>query len=261
MKNTYLISLLIVVSAIVTLGLSAAHADACETLSLNDKIQKAMKLKDRTESDISRDRNRQPAKALEFMGFKTDMKVIEFNPGNNFWYTKLLEPLLRDEGELIVAGNNAWMEEWLENIASARLNKVKRIAIDMDWSNEKREFLMDVIDFKTSNADMLLNIREYHNLPNENRSTFNKAVYKALKPGGTYVVIDHTRRHMKEDSFEVYRREDPVRVIKEITDAGFNFTKYSNMFYRPDDHLNLELRRKSVRGNSDRFFLVFNKPK
>ncbi len=244
-----------------SLGLSAPHADACETPSLNKQIQQAMKLKDRTASDISRDNNRQPVKALEFMGLKADMKVIEFNPGNNFWYTKLLEPLLKDEGELIIAGNNAWMKEWLADIASERLHNVKRIAIDMDWSNEKREFVMNAVDFKSSNVDMLLNIREYHNLPNENRSTFNKAVYKALKPGGTYVVIDHTRRHMKEESFEVYRREDPVRVIKEITDAGFNFTKYSTMFYRPDDHLNLELRRKSVRGNSDRFFLVFNKPK
>ena len=47
----------------------------------------------------------------------------------------------------------------------------------------KREFLMAAVDFKTTDVDMLLNIREYHNLPDANRATFNQAVYKALKPG------------------------------------------------------------------------------
>jgi predicted methyltransferase len=242
------------------IGLSMLSSHAAQQPSIKEQIQQAMQLSDRSESDIKRDNNRQPARAMEFIGLKSNMKVIEFNPGNYFWYTKLLAPVLEDDGELIVAGNNEWMQEWLAELDNARMNNVTRTHIDMDWSNEKREFIMDNVDFKTTDADMLLNIREYHNLPDADRLDFNRAVYKALKPGGSYVVIDHTRRHMKENSLEVFRREDPIRVIKEIQEAGFVFSKYSDMFYRPDDNLNFEVSRKTVSGNSDRFFFVFTKP-
>lgn len=248
-------------AVLIVLGLSAINANATETLSVKEKMQYALKLGDRTQADKKRDHNRLPIAAMEFAGLKDNMKVIEFNPGSDFWYSKLLEPVLRDNGELLLAGNSDWMDEWLASMPSDRIAKLKRIHVDMDWSNETREFVMDAVDFKTNDADMLLNIREYHNLPDKNRTSFNQAAFKALKPGGIYVVIDHSRRHMKENSFEVYRREDPIRVIKEVQNAGFVFTKYSNMFYRPGDDLSLELRRRSVIGNSDRFFFVFHKPK
>ncbi len=84
---------------------------------------------------------------------------------------------------------------------------------------------------------------------------------RTLKPGGTYVVIDHTRRHMQSDSPENWRREDPVKVLTEIQQAGFEFIKQSDIFYRLDDSLQYEVGRKSVAGNTDRFFFVFRKPK
>ena len=49
----------------------------------------------------------------------------------------------------------------------------------------------------------------------------NAVVFEALKPGGLYGVVDHTRRHMQGDNSEVWRRMDPVQMIKEIEAAGF----------------------------------------
>ncbi len=257
MKNKLLLSLLL------GLGLSSASAFAADDGGIKAKIEAAMKLEYRTEEDTKRDENRAPVQALEFMGLKEDMKVIEFIPGGG-WYTKILAPVLAEKGELHLAHPDKWFDGLDKLIKENKeLSKVKRLPLKgFDWNNEKKELKhSEGIDFKMTDADMLLNIRMYHNLPDADRETFNNAAFKALKPGGTYVVITHTRRHGEENGPENWRRSDPVRVIKEIQDAGFEFTKYSNMFHKADDELRYEVGRKTVAGNTDRFFFVFNKPK
>ena len=82
----------------------------------------------------------------------------------------------------------------------------------------------------------------------------------ALKPGGVYGIVDHTRRHNEPASAETWRRVDPVLVIKEVLDAGFVFEAYSDLHYRPDDDLRFDSQRESLKGYSDRFTLKFRKP-
>ena len=65
---------------------------------------------------------------------------------------------------------------------------------------------------------------------------------------------------MQPDSYEAWRRIDPVQVIKEVEAAGFRFVDYTDLHYKPDDELLYEVGRKSVTGNTDRFTLLFEKP-
>ena len=94
----------------------------------------------------------------------------------------------------------------------------------------------------------------------EARAIINEQVFKSLKSGGIYGVVDHTQRHMEPISNESRRRLDPVLVIKEIQAAGFVFEDYSDLHFKPDDELRYEVGRKSVTGNSDRFTILFRKP-
>jgi len=75
-----------------------------------------------------------------------------------------------------------------------------------------------------------------------------------------YGVIDHTRRHNDPDTSENWRRMDPVLAIKEIQEAGFELVDFSDLHFRPDDELRYEVGRKTVRGNTDRFTMLFRKP-
>lgn len=109
-------------------------------------------------------------------------------------------------------------------------------------------------------ADMVLTFRNYHNFSSAARAGLNKSCYDALKPGGLYGVIDHTRRHMEADTRENRRRVDPVLAIKEIQAAGFELVDFSDIHYKPDDELRYEVGRKTVTGNTDRFALLFRKP-
>lgn len=252
-------SKLVQLVAMATALTHTVHVNAETGPATESKIEQAMQLEYRTDADKARDGNRWAPGALKFMGLKDDMKVFEFGPGDG-WYTKILAPVLKEKGHLSIGYPEAWLAGLDELMTTEPMAKVRRVNLDMQWDRELRAFDFNGVDFKTDDLDMFLNIREYHNLHGEERAEFNRAVYQALKPGGTYVVIDHTRRHMQQDGPENWRREDPVTVLLEIQQAGFEFVKQSDMFYRLDDNLEYEVGRKTVAGNTDRFFFVFKKP-
>ena len=118
---------------------------------------------------------------------------------------------------------------------------------------------MPEFSFGVKRLDMVLTFRNMHNFTEEGRANINKAVFEALKSGGIYGVVDHTRRHMQASDNEVWRRMDPVTVIKEVQAAGFEFVDFSPLHFRPDDELRYEVGRKTVTGNTDRFTLLFKK--
>ena len=227
---------------------------------LQEKIKLVMKMEHRTELEMERDRNRDPVRALEFFGLKENMKVIEFAPGNG-WYTKILAPVLNKKGELHLAYKSQWLNEMNDMLALNSFSSTKKLPIALDWNNEESRYQLGDLSFAMTDADMVLNIREYHNFNQEDNNKLNKATFEALKPGGTYVIVDHSRRHMAPETDELGRREDAVKVILDVQAAGFRLEKSSDMFYRPDDELRYEVGRKTIRGNTDRFTLVFKKPK
>ena len=82
----------------------------------------------------------------------------------------------------------------------------------------------------------------------------------ALKPGGYYGIVDHTRRHMEPGTRENGRRVDPVLVIKEVQESGFEFVDFSDSLRRPNDLLVLEVGNPEVSDRADGFTLLFRKP-
>jgi len=244
----------------IIVGFVLTHtAAAQDSTATQRKVEAALQLEYRTSADRGRDGNRLATDAIEFMGLKDGMRVFEFAPGNG-WYTKILAPVLKDKGHLSIGYPAKWLVDLEELMATPQMEKVQQVDLAVDWDAEKYAYVFEGMDFQTSNLDMFLNIREYHNLYGEERAEFNQAVFNALKPGGRYVVIDHTRRHMQPDNPENKRREDPVVVLTEVLRAGFEMEKSSDMFYRADDTLAYEVGRKTVTGNTDRFFFVFRKP-
>jgi len=215
----------------------------------SDNIEQAMLSDIRTDSDKDRDRNRIPVKTLEFFGIRDDMKVLELIPGGG-WYTKLLAPALRDNGQFYLSLGTKSLKNSLLKLKP--FDKVELLG--------REDYKLDNLNFAVTDLDAVLTFRNYHNFGENERMNINKAAFKALKPGGIYGVVDHTRRHMQKDNDENGRRVDPVLAIKEIQDAGFSFVDFSTLHYKSDDELRFEVGRKSVRGNSDRFTLLFKKP-
>ena len=227
--------------------------------TFSDNIKVAMKAEARSEKDKDRDRNRRPVETLEFFGIQEDMKVLELIPGGG-WYTALLAPALKDKGQLYLGMAGDRIKDGL--LKQKGFSKVETVSNDSKWERNKEEKRYDLsnINFDVKNIDAVLTFRNYHNLSLATRTSVNVEALKALKPGGIYGIVDHTRRHMQSENDENGRRVDPVLVIKEVEAAGFEFVDYSNIHYKADDELRYEVGRKSVTGNSDRFTLLFKKP-
>jgi predicted methyltransferase len=234
----------------------AAAAAADDFTATGDKIRTAMAADIRTAEEVDRDPNRRPVETLEFFGLRDDMKVVELIPGGG-WYTKLLAPVLAENGEYYAAIGTTRIKESLAG--QPGFEKMNIVAEDAKVyrPEDARLYTLEVGDLGVEGADMVLTFRNYHNFDAAGRAALNKAVHDALKPGGIYGVVDHTRRHMQEDDPENGRRMDPVLAIKEIQAAGFELVDFSDLHYIPDDELRYEVGRKTVTGNTDRFTLKF----
>ncbi len=144
--------------------------------------------------------------------------------------------------------------------AGGALQSVEVVTIGGQFERRGRFTEIPGLTIDVADIDMALTFRNLHNFTPDGRKGMNEAVFKALKAGGIYGVVDHTRRHMQADNDENRRRVDPVLMIKEIEAIGFEFVDSSDLHYRPDDELVYEVGRKTVRGNTDRFTLLFRKP-
>lgn len=227
--------------------------------SIDAKVEAAMAAESRPQGDVDRDRNRRPLETLNFFGLKDDMTVIELMPGGG-WYTRILAPVLAENGKLYVAigagrtERTVLQEPGFENVEVLETNdNIRR-------PEGARLYVLDEFDFGVEGVDMVLTFRNVHNFAAEGRDVMNREVFDVLKSGGLYGVVDHTQRHMEPDNAENRRRIDPVLVVKEMLDIGFEFVGYTDLHYRADDELEYEVGRRSVSGNTDRFTFLFRKP-
>jgi predicted methyltransferase len=116
-------------------------------------------------------------------------------------------------------------------------------------------------------VDLVFTVQNYHDYPDKfmgkiDSMVFNRAVYKALKPGGTFLVVDHVAEAgsgMRDT--DTLHRIDPAIVRKQVVAAGFVYEGESNVLRNPaDDHKKLVF-DKAIRGHTDQFIYKFRKPR
>jgi predicted methyltransferase len=234
-------------------------AALAESSEVERKITEAMKSEGRPEADVIRDPDRLPLETLTFFGLRDDLRVLELLPGGG-WYTRILAPVLRQNGELNVAISTGNVSRNLVSEPGFDHVKVVDIGVDLERTGPFGTNFIPPFDFGLRDIDLALTFRNMHNFTPEGRANVNSAVFKALKSGGFYGIKDHSRRHMEPMTNENRRRADVVQIMKEVLEAGFEFVDYSDLHYRPDDELRYEVGRKTVTGNTDRFTLLFRKP-
>lgn len=224
------------------------------TADTPSRLEMALEGVTRTEAERARDEfERKPLQTLDFFRFQEDMRVLELIPGAG-WYTKILAPALRGDGKLYAAIGTDNIEQGL--LPQPGFDEIELLHLPEGMTLRN----LDAFTFGVTDLDMVLTFRNLHNMTAESRAHLNRAVFASLKSGGLYGVKDHTRRHMEADSRANGRRLDPVRVIKEIQDAGFVLEDFSELHYSAVDELSREVGDELVAGQTDRFTLLFRKP-
>lgn len=234
-------------------------AGSAELSPFQQRIQQAMQGEIRTPEERARDVNRLPVEILGFFRLREDMRVIEILPAGG-WFTKLLAPALKEKGRLYVAHPPGFYADAYKRVANLPgLEQVQEI----DWGTKAPASggaFGPSGKWNVEPVDIAVTFRNYHNFSAVDRGAVNRSVFDALKPGGYYGIVDHTRRHNEPDSRENGRRVDPVLVIKEVQAAGFELVDFSNLYYRPNDALALEVANPAVNDRTDRIALLFRKP-
>ena len=252
------ISPLLAIASTLWLG-ETVNAQPANPTPFQQRVLAAMQGEIRTPEERARDVNRMPAEILEFFRMREDMRVIEVLPAGG-WFTKILAPVLKDDGKLYVAHPPGFYADAYRRIADLPgLEAVEEI----DWGASAQggggpfgpSGRWDV-----EPVDLAVTFRNYHNFSPADRATVNRSTFDALKPGGYYGIVDHTRRHNEPTTRENGRRVDPVLVIKEVQEAGFELVDFSDLYYRPNDALELEVANPEVNDRTDRIALLFRKP-
>ena len=228
---------------------------AADSAATRNKIEQALTGSIRDAAETARDANRKPGEVLEFFGLEDDMKVLEISPATGYW-SKLVGPTLCENGGELIFSVGVSDDFKNEVMSLDGLECSSAINNDITLRN------LPEFSFDDSQFDMVLTFWNLHNPSVEGRKNLNEAAFSALKSGGIYGVVDHTRRHLEPTSREAQngRRLDPVLIIKEMIDVGFEFVDFSPMHYHPEDNLSQEVGTPGVRGNTDRFTMSFRKP-
>lgn len=114
--------------------------------------------------------------------------------------------------------------------------------------------------------DTIVTVQNFHDLylkpfPEGTGARGSAALFAALKPGGTLVVVDHSAADGSgtRDAHELHRI-DKAAVIAALTAAGFQLEAESDLYRQPADPRTANVFDPAIRGRTDQFTLRFRKP-
>jgi predicted methyltransferase len=209
----------------------------------------------RPEADTARDANRKPAESLAFAGVKPGQQIVDFFPGGGY-FTRILAKAVGPKGH-VIALTPAGVPEKFAAAATA-------IAADPAYSNVTAvQEGVDKLD--PASIDIFWTAQNYHDLHNAKDLdvvALDKAVFASLKPGGTFLVIDHAAAAGSGfNDTSTMHRIDVEAVKKEVESAGFVLAGKSDLLKNPDDPHTAKVFDPSIKGKTDQFILKFKKPK
>lgn len=243
------------------IGFVAITGCAAATAALPQYVNAAVTDRARPATDRDRDTDRKPAATLAFAGVRPANVVIELVPGAGY-YTRLLSKLVGPKGH-VYALVPAPRPDAPAN-APDRAAAVKAIAADKNYRNVTvlvQSVKAVQLPVKADLVWTSQNYHDVHNVPGIDLLAFNKAIYAALKPGGTYLVIDHIAApNSMPDVTSKLHRIDPVVVKREIRTAGFVLVSEGNLLRNAADAHDLPVFDPAIRGKTDQFLLRFIKP-
>lgn len=215
---------------------------------------------DRTEEDKALDAGRFPVQLLELTRVGPGMNVAELAAGSGYT-TELLARAVAPTGK-VYAQNPAMFvkfigESWPQRLARPVNHNVVRVDREME----------SPLPEEAHNLDMVIANLVYHDFVwmGVDRGAMNRAVLARLKPGGTFIIIDHSaaKGHRLDDVQALHRIEEET-VITEVTAAGFELENHGEFLRNPEDTRDWNASPSTAgekRGTSDRFALRFAKPK
>lgn len=213
----------------------------------------------RPEAQRARDAARRPAELLAFAGIKKGQTVADYIMGGGY-LTHILAGAVGPKGkvyayqpiEFVTFRAKYGTEQ--DEVAAARANVKPLRTLITDFALPEP-------------ADVIITVQNFHDLylkpmPAGTPEKGIAALYKALKPGGTLVVVDHVAADGTGSSAaDTLHRIDPAFTRSTLAKAGFRYDGELKAWRDPNDPHSANVFDPAIRGKTDQFAYRFRKPK
>lgn len=272
-------------SACKSIAPQTAITPAATTLS-KARIAEIIASPDRSAADKANDVRRAPALTLAFIGVRPGAIALDLSAGGGYT-TELLARAVGPTGRVygqsaprnssnqpkpgVVPEGNA--APAIARNAGNAAPPARRSSPEALAERAKNPIVSNIIpvvrsfedpvpdEVKQNGLDIVTLMFNYHDIGNTNvnRTTMNRAVFSALKPGGIYVIADHSGQPGTgiSQSGTLHRIEERF-LREEVESAGFQFVAQGNFLRNPADPRDKNTPEPPQ--PKDEFFLKFVKP-
>ena len=199
---------------------------------------------------------------LRFARVNPGSTVIDVYPGDGDW-TRVFSEIVGAEGRVY-----SFVPAEVAHFKNDPVGRMRTLAKEPARGNvEAVSADLVAISEVTPLADVLWLHLFYHDLhtalmqaKGATAALFNRAVYERLKPGGSYVIVDHAAAAgAGTNDAQSLHRIDPASVRAEVEAAGFVLDAQSSILTNKDDPHSMKVFDPSVKGKTDRFAYRFVK--
>jgi predicted methyltransferase len=199
---------------------------------------------------------------IQFARVDAGSIVIDVYPGDGDW-TRLFSDIVGPQGRVY-----SFVPAEIASVKNDSVDRMRTLAKEPGRENvEVVSADLVAMPEATQPADVLWLHLFYHDLHTAliqargaTAADFNRAVYKRLKPGGLYVIVDHAAAAGAGTSHaQSLHRIDPASVREEVEAAGFLLDAESAMLANKDDLHAIKVFDPSIKGETDRFAYRFVK--
>jgi len=232
-----------------TAPLPAAQIPADITAAINSP--------DRPAADKALDAGRRPDQILAFYGIKPGMKIADIFAGGGYM-TELYARIVGPSGT--VYSQNIPFPDKFKKVGDAWSARLNEPALKNVVKISKPFNAPDLLPVPPDSLDAVIIHLNYHDIVGfkMDRENLNAAVFKALKPGGIYGIVDHSGKPGTGDTqTTTLHRIDEDFLIKDVEKAGFKLSGASSALRHPEDDRTWYVFQH--RGETDRFMLKFTK--
>ncbi len=202
------------------------------------------------------DDRRKAAQVLAFSGVKPGDAVVDFLPGAGYW-TRIFTGIVGPAGHVYAvwpAGAERYAAKSLPALQARNL------------ANVTAELQKTALPTAAAPVDLFWTVQNYHDIPRNGAGepalrAFDAAVFKLLKSGGIYMIVDHadasgTALAGTQDKHRI----DPDFVKRQVQSVGFRFVGASPVLRNPADDHAKPVFDPAIRGHTDQFVYKFRKP-
>ena len=214
----------------------AAFLAACATAPQGITQQQAAALvasPDRSAADRENDARRKPADLLAFMGVRPGMTALDISAARGYT-TELVARAVGPTGKVI--GQSLVPASGAQTPPPPAFADRQKAFPSMQYV--RRPFEDPVPAEVQGKLDLVTFMFNYHDMGHLgiDRARLNRAVFEGLRPGGMYVIADHSGRPGTGigESGTLHRVEEAF-VVREVEAAGFRLAARGDFLRNPQD--------------------------